>query len=130
MSTLVEAPGGRVKRRHSAQFKASVVLACQQPGVSLASVALANGLNATMLRKWVVDSRRSAMLRTLSQGSGTGSNPNEGQPEFIALALPQGDGPVPAIIDLEIERAGVLVRVKLPAGAFNECASGLRELLR
>ncbi len=128
MSTLVEAPGGRVKRRHSAQFKASVVLACQQPGVSLASVALANGLNATMLRKWVVDSKRSTMLRTLSQGSGTGSNPSAGQPEFIALALPQGDGPVPSTI--HIERAGVLVRVKLPAGAFNECARGLRELLR
>ena len=125
MSTLVEAPGGRVKRRHSAQFKASVVLACQQPGESLASVALANGLNATMLRKWVVDSKRSTMLRTLSQGSGTGSNPSAGQPEFIALALPQGDGPVPSTIHIEIERAGVLVRVKLPAGAFNAAAPAL-----
>jgi transposase len=129
MSTLVEAPGKRVRRRHSAQFKASVVLACQRPGVSLASVALANGLNATMLRKWVVDSKRSAMLRTLSQDSGTGSNQSKGKPEFIALALPQGESPAPAIIHLEIERAGVLVRVKLPAGALSECASGLRELL-
>ncbi len=130
MSTSVEAPGRRIGRRHSAQFKTSVVQACQQPGVSLASVALVNGLNATMLRKWVVDSKRSAMLRTLSQGSGAGSNQSEGQSEFIALALPQGDDPVPAIIHLEIERAGVLVRVKLPTGAFNEYASGLRELMR
>ena len=130
MSTLVEEPGGRVKRRHCAQFKVLVVLACQQLGVSLASVALANGLNATMLRKCMVDTKRCATLRTLSEGSGTGSNQCDGLPEFVALALPQGNDPAPAIIHLEIERAGGVVRVKLPAGAFNECASGLRELLR
>jgi transposase len=31
------------------------VAACRQPGVSLASVALARGLNANLLRRWVVD---------------------------------------------------------------------------
>ena len=43
-TTLLEAPGRRTRRKHSAEFKASVIHACQQPGVSMASVALANGL--------------------------------------------------------------------------------------
>ena len=30
-----------------------VVAACLQPGVSMAAVALANGLNANLLRRWV-----------------------------------------------------------------------------
>ncbi|MES2480493.1 MAG: transposase, partial [Pseudomonadota bacterium] len=59
MSTMAkEAPGRRRRRIHSEDFKASVVLASQQPGVSMASVALANGLNATMLRRWVVQAER------------------------------------------------------------------------
>jgi transposase-like protein len=34
--------GGRKRRRHSAEFKAKVVAACRQPGVSMAAVALAH----------------------------------------------------------------------------------------
>jgi hypothetical protein len=76
------------------------------------------------------DTKRFTMLRTLSQGSGTGLNRSNGQLQFIALALPQSDGLVPAIIHLDFEHAGVIVRGKLPPGTFNECASGFRELLR
>lgn len=64
----IEWPGGegvlRVlsngKRRYSAGFKAWVVQQCLHPGASLAGVSLANGLNATMLRKWVVEHKESA----------------------------------------------------------------------
>jgi transposase len=41
----------RRRRTHSAEFKAKVVSACRQPGVSIAAVALANGLNANLLRR-------------------------------------------------------------------------------
>ena len=47
------APAGRSWRRHSAEFKARVIELARQPGVSTAAVALANGLNANMLRRWV-----------------------------------------------------------------------------
>ncbi len=43
----------RTHRRHDPEFKAQVIEACLHPGVSVAAVALANGLNANMLRKWV-----------------------------------------------------------------------------
>ena len=42
------------KRLYTPQFKAWVIEQCRRPGVSLAGFALANGLNANLLRKWVV----------------------------------------------------------------------------
>jgi|JI10StandDraft_1071094.scaffolds.fasta_scaffold119835_3 transposase len=41
------------KRRYAAPFKTWVIEQCLRPGVSLAAVALANGLNTNVVRKWV-----------------------------------------------------------------------------
>ena len=43
----------RRRRRHEPAFKSDVIRACQHPGVSIAAVALANGLNANLVRRWV-----------------------------------------------------------------------------
>ncbi|WP_428776638.1 IS66-like element accessory protein TnpA [Vibrio sp.] len=40
------------RRRHSKDFKARILEACEQPGASVAGVALANGLNANLVHKW------------------------------------------------------------------------------
>ncbi|WP_414896362.1 transposase, partial [Roseateles sp.] len=45
--------GRRHRRLHSDEFKGNAVAACMQPGVSLAAVAMANGINANLLRRWV-----------------------------------------------------------------------------
>jgi transposase len=42
------------RRRYDAQSKAALAKACLQPGVSLAGMALKHGVNANLLRKWVV----------------------------------------------------------------------------
>jgi transposase-like protein len=42
---------GRRRGRYSEAFKTQVVTAARQPGVSTAAVALANGLNANLLRR-------------------------------------------------------------------------------
>ena len=42
------------RRVHGAEFKAQVLAECQQPGASVAAVALAHGLNVNLLRKWLV----------------------------------------------------------------------------
>ena len=52
---LMEIPVKR-RRKHSPEFKASVVALCQ-PGVSTSAVALAHGLNANLLREWIRKSR-------------------------------------------------------------------------
>ena len=44
---------GRRHARYSDAFKSQVVAACLAPGVFKAAIALVNGLNANMLRRWV-----------------------------------------------------------------------------
>jgi transposase-like protein len=43
------------RRRHSAEFKAELVAACRQLGVSSAAVALTHSINANLLRRWVAE---------------------------------------------------------------------------
>jgi transposase-like protein len=45
------------RRHHSAEFKAKVVEDCRGAGVSMAAVALAHGLNANLLRRWMVENK-------------------------------------------------------------------------
>ena len=52
--------GRRRRRTHSAEFKAQVVAACRQTGVSIAAVAMASGVNANLARRWVVAAERGA----------------------------------------------------------------------
>ena len=40
------------RRQHSAELKAEVLAACDEPGASISAVALARGLNANLVRKW------------------------------------------------------------------------------
>ncbi len=42
------------RRSHSADFKAKVLAQCLEQGASVAAVVLANGLNANLVRKWLV----------------------------------------------------------------------------
>ncbi|MEO3714642.1 transposase [Roseateles flavus] len=51
--TMDQAAPGCRRRVHSAEFKAQAVRALQQPGVSMAAVAMAHGINANLLRRWV-----------------------------------------------------------------------------
>jgi transposase-like protein len=46
-------PKPLVRRTHSPEFKARVLAACRQPGASIAAVALAHGINANVVHKWL-----------------------------------------------------------------------------
>lgn len=50
----------RQRRYHSPEFKASVVALCQ-PGVSTSGVALAHGVNANLLRRWIKQFRNDGL---------------------------------------------------------------------
>lgn len=116
--------GRRRRRRHSAEFKAAVIEECLRPGVSIAAVALAHGLNANMLRKWVIDGEHRLATPAPAPAPETPSAP----PTFVPLALP-----APAVdgeIRLELQRAGTSVKIVWPAAAARDCAAWLREWLR
>jgi len=46
-------PKTPIRRTHSTEFKAQVLAACRQPGASIAAVALAHGINANVVHKWL-----------------------------------------------------------------------------
>ena len=46
------------KRRYDPQAKRALIQACLEPDISLAGLALAHGVNANLLRKWVVKHQR------------------------------------------------------------------------
>ena len=122
----VDLMGRRRRRRHTAEFKASVIEECRRPGVSIAAVALAHGLNANMLRKWVIESEHKVVPPAPSVPAS--EPPAMPPPTFIPLALP-----VPAVdgeIHIELQRAGTTIKVAWPAGAARECAGWLRDWLR
>lgn len=121
-TNLLEAPGRRMRRKHSAEFKASVIRACRQPGVSMASVALANGLNATMVRKWVVEAERGA-------SSGVALEIPAQSSTFVALAVPHAQGGE-RDIRIELQRGNVRMTLEWPRESAAECAAWMRELLR
>jgi transposase len=122
---LVET-GRRRRRIHSAQFKAEAVGACQQSGVSVAAVALARGLNAVMLHRWVKQAERSG--RPIAIRSTTPSAAIPSEEGFVPLPLTSN--PVCGAIRIEVRRRGETVTVEWPASAAHECALLLRELMR
>lgn len=117
--------GRRRRRRHSEHFKAEAVGACQQPGVSVAAVALARGLNANMLRRWVAKAERSGTPIAIRPTAP--SVAIERAEHFMPVALPST---AEGVIRIEVRRRGRKVTMQWPASAARECAQLMKELLR
>lgn len=118
--------GRRRRRTHSAHFKAEAVGACQQPGVSIAAVAMARGLNAAMLHRWVKQAERNG--RPIAIRTTAPSMAMESGETFVPVTLPSN--PAEGVIRIEVKRRGGTVSVEWPASAAHECALLLRELVR
>ncbi len=109
----------RHRRRHSPEFKARIVAACREPGVSVARVALEHGLNDNLVRRWI-------------KAASPGTTPVK--PDFVPLALP-----APAVatqttladdaICIEVPRPGGTVTIRWPASQAQLATAFLRELL-
>lgn len=115
MSSLSVPPARQKRRRFSRDFKARIVAACQQPGVSVSRIALDNSLNANMVRRWIKDAKRTV-------------------PAFVPVPLPTPSAPMEATpagrsIRIEIPRAGGPVVIEWPTDQAHQCLVLLRELL-
>jgi transposase len=123
----IQLPGaGRRRNRYSYEFKREVMAACDQPGVSTAAVALANGLNANLLRRWISQSRLRAKPAAQKR---TKALALPAQSQFIPLQV-QPSGAVPGDIQIELQRAGTTVRVQWPVACAAECAAWMRDVLK
>ncbi len=134
MDTSIALSQGRRRRRiHSAGFKAHIVAACCKPGVSSAAVAMANGINANLVRRWV----KEAEIGAAREPGSTAGQPEKTRPaappspKFLPLSLPNPvSAPVATDIRIELQRGATTVTMTWPVGAASECAAWMRELLR
>ena len=130
--TFPDQPAGTRRRRrlHSDEFKANAVAACMQPGRSMAAVAMAHGVNANLLRRWV----RQAEMTPLVDAPGKNLPNVQVAPvkaAFVPVSLPAPEAPAQmADIRIELQRGATAVTVTWPASAASECAAWMRELLR
>lgn len=118
--------GRRRRRHHSVFFKAEAVSACQQPGVSIASVALARGLNANLLRRWVHSAERGDAPIAIRPAAPT--QPSGNTDGFVPISRPTGsaDGP----IQIELRSGAKRLTLQWPASFARECALLLRALMK
>ena len=118
---------GRRHARYSDDFKHQVVAACLEPGVSKAAIALANGLNANMLRRWVVESSqgRHSQLATIAKPPQT----TLANPDFIPVNFAPAPSAQIADIRIDLQHARGAIQIHWPVSASSQCAQWLREVL-
>ena len=132
-SVVVESPGRRTHRRHSAEFKAQVIRACRQAGVSTSAVALANGLNANMLRRWMREAECVDPMAVIGQGALALSSTAAASslPAFVAVQMPSPPAaPAEPDIHIELKRGPTTIVMRWPAALAGACATFLCEMLR
>ena len=114
----------RTRRTHSEAFKRSVVAACREPGVSVAGVALANGVNANQVHRWMRERGIEPPSRRMSGGAAlTALADASFVPVQVASAV---EAPV---IRLEAQRGNARVKVEWPLQAADACSAWLCEWL-
>jgi transposase-like protein len=76
--------------------KQELVRRCQQPGVSVAAMALAHGLNANLLRKWIT---MASGRRASRQSTDAVLLPVRTEPDAVAVPAPRpADGYVEIVL--------------------------------
>jgi transposase len=114
----------RRRRWHSAQFKAEAVAACQEPGASLAGVALERQVNANLLRRWVKEAAGKNAVARIAPLSPSST------PAFLPVAITR---PKSSVVDrpirVQLRRGSLRVRIEWPSSAAESCASWLKGLV-
>lgn len=118
--------GRRRRRRHSVFFKAEAVGACQQPGASVAAVALARGLNANLLRRWVQEAERGDAPIAIRS-----AEPRAVSTEAAGFVpVPISSSSAGSEIQIELRDGAKRLSLRWPASQARECALMLRALMK
>ncbi len=123
------AGGRRHRRSHSAEFKAKVIQACAQPGVSVAAVALAHGLNANLVRRWL-NGRGVDRVSALVLKAGQTVEPSRAAAAGAFLPVQLDQRSAATDIRLELRRGSSVAIVSWPIHDGEACGAWLREWLR
>ena len=125
------------RRVHGAEFKAQVLAECQQPGASVAAVALSHGLNVNLVRKWLVGRgiKRTGLPASRkvarTQPAAERATALQFIPVELAAVAAGGDAATaPSVSDIHIEltRGGTQLSVRWPATQAASCAAWRNQL--
>lgn len=117
----------RRRRTHPEEFKQAVIAACCEAGASVAGIALANGINANQVRRWMRERGIEPPSRRLPARSISAERGAE--PAFVAVPIPPVVSEVPDI-RIEVRRGNTAVKIEWPGQATSDCAAWLRDWLR
>ena len=127
---LIKVPTRRSRRRYTDEFKRQAIEACRQPGISMASVALANGLNANLLRRWVTE-RQEAVAGSVTLPDQPPLGMTEPSiPGLVPITVAPPETPPSGEIRIEIHRNQTLISISWPVSQSTFCADWLGDLLR
>jgi hypothetical protein len=104
------------RRQYDAEFKSAMVAACQQPGASVAQIAMQQGINANLVHKWIRQSRPAALCSV--------DNP----PAFIPLPI-HTPAKSDSFIELTIPSTQGDIQVKWPVAQSERCAQWFKAVL-
>lgn len=127
---LIKAPMRRSRRRYTDEFKKQAIEACLQPGISMASVALANGLNANLLRRWVTERQEEAAGIAILPDQRPLDIAEPSTPGLVPITVTVPEKAPSAEIKIEIHRNQMLISITWPVSQSTSCADWLRDLLR
>ena len=115
----------RRRRHHPEEFKLAVIEACCEPGASVAGIAMANGVNANQVRRWMRERGIEPPTRRVAMPV------LEATPAPAFVQLPMAPA-MPTLGDIRIEiRRGIsAIKVEWPVQASGDCAAWLRDWLR
>jgi transposase-like protein len=124
MHTMSNEQRRPLRRSYSLPLKLEVVGQCQQPGASIAAIALAHGINANIVHRWLREHARGQLAVTAVRDSGFVPVRLEAPPHAAS------GSPAEADIRVEIRRGGHAVTVNWPLQGASACAAWLREWLK
>jgi transposase len=111
---LNSSPSIRCRRRHSIEFKKELIALCL-PGVSISGVALAHGINANQLRRWIKQFPTDTNL------------PVAPTPTKLVPVQVEPTNPSPAHEDIQfdIRRGSTRINIRWPMDKAEACAQWL-----
>jgi transposase-like protein len=110
----------RHRRNHSIEFKTDLVTMCRQPGVSLSAVALENGVNANLLRRWMKQFPVDAKLPIVQTPA-----------KLVPVQVePVNTSPTNEDIQFDIRRGSTRINIRWPMDKAEACAQWLSGWLK
>jgi transposase-like protein len=111
----------RQRRTHSKTFKAMLIAQCQEPGASIAAVAMAHQINDNMLRTWI---RKAALAGEMATADKSIAIPSR----IIPLQLAAVEST--QFIRIHLQQGKTHIHMEWPMANAAQCSEWLQGWLR